>query len=311
MQYMLILQCVCDKLRLVLVFCFALFIAGCTLSQQEFDTAALNTDQQPTQAPDKQDQPQALAENFSQSALKARELGLPFPKITPRALNEIASVDTIKSEPVVVPPPAVLGDIPSNVEGNKPAVLAAASVAALSRVDAEEARSQKTRKNQNHDLPEITSSLVEVAPSVEIKTQAAAFPTIDDILNKAKRGYDLKSYDNYIKTKSSVDTSCFPRKLRTILRRVHKKFGKKPAINSGYRTASYNRRIGGVRGSYHTKCLAADIKVAGVNKYRLAKFLRSMPDVGGVGVYGCKGVVHVDVGPRRDWHRSCRKRRRA
>lgn len=309
MQYVLILQGVFDKLRLVLVCCFVLFIAGCTLSQEEFDTAALNTDQQLTQALDNQSQTKVLVEDFSLSTLKARELGLPFPKITPRAFNQIASVDAIKGESVVAPPPAVLGDVPSGVEGHEAAALAAARVAALSSIDAEEERSQKIKQKKNP--PEITPSLVEVAPRAEIKTQAAAFPTIDDILNKAKRGYDLKSYDNYIKTKSSVDTSCFPRKLRTILKRVHKKFGKKPAINSGFRTASYNRRIGGVRGSYHTKCLAADIKVAGVNKYRLAKFLRSMPDVGGVGVYGCKGVVHVDVGPRRDWHRSCRKRRRA
>ena len=120
----------------------------------------------------------------------------------------------------------------------------------------------------------------------------------------------LTSYASYSVANSRVSTKCFPGRLRKILGQVHHRFGKKPEVSSGYRSPAYNRRIGGSRGSYHTKCLAADIKVRGVDKYVLAKYIRSLPDRGGVGVYGCKGVVHVDIGPRRNWYHRCRKRRR-
>lgn len=120
----------------------------------------------------------------------------------------------------------------------------------------------------------------------------------------------LASYAAYSVANDRVSTKCFPGRLRKILGQVHHRFGKKPEVSSGYRSAAYNRRIGGSRGSYHTKCQAADIKVRGVDKYVLAKYIRSLPDRGGVGVYGCKGVVHVDVGPRRNWYYRCRKRRR-
>jgi len=106
----------------------------------------------------------------------------------------------------------------------------------------------------------------------------------------------LASYAAYSVANDRVSTKCFPGRLRKILGQVHHRFGKKPEVSSGYR-------------SYHTKCLAADIKVRGVDKYVLAKYIRSLPDRGGVGVYGCKGVVHVDVGPRRNWYYRCRKRR--
>ena len=134
-------------------------------------------------------------------------------------------------------------------------------------------------------------------PTVPLAPTKAVLPT-------------LASYASYSVANDRVSTKCFPGRLRKILGQVHHRFGKKPEVSSGYRSAAYNRRIGGSRGSYHTKCQAADIKVRGVDKYVLAKYIRSLPDRGGVGVYGCKGVVHVDVGPRRNWYYRCRKRRR-
>ena len=121
----------------------------------------------------------------------------------------------------------------------------------------------------------------------------------------------LTSYASYSLANGRVSTKCFPGRLQKILGQVHNRYGKKPEVSSGYRSPAYNRRIGGSRGSYHTKCQAADVKVRGVDKYVLAKYIRSLPDRGGVGVYGCKGVVHVDIGPRRNWYHRCRKRRRS
>lgn len=106
-----------------------------------------------------------------------------------------------------------------------------------------------------------------------------------------------------------VHTKCFPKALRKILAKVKKKYGKAPVVSSGYRSKKHNRRVGGARRSMHVSCKAADIRVPGVGKHALAKYLRSIRGVGGVGTYCGRGIVHVDVGVRRDWHYRCRKRR--
>lgn len=103
-------------------------------------------------------------------------------------------------------------------------------------------------------------------------------------------------------------SSCFPSSLRRILRNVANRFGS-VHINSGYRSPGHNRRVGGARNSQHVACRAADIKVWGVSKYALARFLRRQPGRGSVGTYGCKSHVHVDVGPYRNWHKGCGRRR--
>lgn len=127
---------------------------------------------------------------------------------------------------------------------------------------------------------------------------------------KDRKGRTLGDYKAFQLAHARVSTSCFPPELRAILAKVEKRYGSKPIVQSGYRSASYNRRVGGARKSYHVKCQAADIKVKGVNKYHLAKFLKSLSGVGGVGTYGCNTFVHVDVGPKRTWHWRCRSKRR-
>ncbi len=101
--------------------------------------------------------------------------------------------------------------------------------------------------------------------------------------------------------------SCFPGRLKSILGRVARRFGRPVYVLSGYRSRRHNRRVGGARRSYHLKCMAADIAVPKVNKYKLARFLKNIPGRGGVGTYACSGYVHIDVGPRRAWHWGCRR----
>lgn len=120
------------------------------------------------------------------------------------------------------------------------------------------------------------------------------------------RGRTLHSYKV---AHANVSTSCFPRELRNILSKVHKRYGVKPIVKSGHRSAAHNRRVGGARNSLHIRCHAADITVPGVGKYKLARYLKTVPGVGGVGTYGCKSIVHVDIGNKRHWHTRCRKRR--
>lgn len=79
-----------------------------------------------------------------------------------------------------------------------------------------------------------------------------------------------------------------------ILQKIRDHFGKPVTINSGYRTVSYNKKIGGATYSQHCYGTAADIKVSGVKPEDVAAYVETlMPNWGGIGIY--KNFVHVDV----------------
>lgn len=90
---------------------------------------------------------------------------------------------------------------------------------------------------------------------------------------------------------NSVRTSCFPGRLNAVLRDISGHFGRPVVVTSGYRS-------GGRQGSYHRKCQAADIQIAGVSPSAIARYARGLSAVGGVGAYGHTRSVHVDVGDR-------------
>lgn len=73
--------------------------------------------------------------------------------------------------------------------------------------------------------------------------------------------------------------------------RVH--FNKATTITSGYRTTSYNRKIGGASGSYHTKGRAFDIYVNGVAPKKVAAYAESL-GIKGIGCYYKSVFVHID-----------------
>ncbi len=99
-------------------------------------------------------------------------------------------------------------------------------------------------------------------------------------------------------------------KLVRLLRQIERHFGQQVLISSGCRSKARNRKVGGAKRSYHLKCMAADIKVPGVSKRSLARFVRRLSGRGGIGTYCRNSIVHVDVGPRREWHQRCRRRKR-
>jgi uncharacterized protein YcbK (DUF882 family) len=103
-------------------------------------------------------------------------------------------------------------------------------------------------------------------------------------------------------SKHRTKTSCFPPRLVRILRDVERHFKAPVIVTSGYRTPRHNRRVGGVRGSMHLQCKAADIKVPGVSKKRLHTYLMRHPKRGGVGLYRRWETVHIDVGRKRNWY---------
>lgn len=78
------------------------------------------------------------------------------------------------------------------------------------------------------------------------------------------------------------------------LQKIRNHFATPVTINSAYRTAAYNKKIGGVSNSQHTLGTAADITLGKIDPRAVAEcaeFL--MPKSGGIGLYN--GFVHIDV----------------
>jgi uncharacterized protein YcbK (DUF882 family) len=80
--------------------------------------------------------------------------------------------------------------------------------------------------------------------------------------------------------------------LITHLERIRNHFNAPVIINSGYRCAPHNRRVGGARSSRHLQGQAADIVVKGVKPREVAKYAESI-GVKGIGLYDT--FVHIDT----------------
>lgn len=91
-----------------------------------------------------------------------------------------------------------------------------------------------------------------------------------------------------------------------IVNEVRKHFGKPIYINSGYRTESYNRYVGGVKNSYHIHGMAADVWLKGVPAQKIYDWLCLVfPNYYGVILYKNQGFVHIDT--REKPYREVRK----
>lgn len=97
---------------------------------------------------------------------------------------------------------------------------------------------------------------------------------------------------------------------RQFLEPLRKKYGR-VTINSGFRTASYNRQIGGASNSFHIYTIhdgndqAADVRCAKGNSRQWHAFMNSIRNrkrngKGGLGLYN--SFVHVDIRDyKADW----------
>lgn len=93
-------------------------------------------------------------------------------------------------------------------------------------------------------------------------------------------------------SKCKIDT-----KLVTYLQKIRDHFGASVTINSGYRCAKHNKKVGGASGSRHTKGQAADIVVKGIKPAEVAKYAESI-GVLGIGLYETDKdghFVHIDT----------------
>jgi uncharacterized protein YcbK (DUF882 family) len=121
--------------------------------------------------------------------------------------------------------------------------------------------------------------------------------------NVTRKGW--RTRNGGFQSRGGVVTGCFPGRLRSLLSQVASHYGRSLVITSGYRSPSHNRRIGGARESQHLHCTAADFFIPGVSPFTLASYLKAMAGRGGVGTYCGNRTVHLDVGPRREWHWGC------
>lgn len=85
------------------------------------------------------------------------------------------------------------------------------------------------------------------------------------------------------------------------LQKIREHFGKPITINSAYRNAIYNQKVGGTSGSYHVKGQAFDIVVKGVAPIEVAKYAEKL---GIPGIIQYNSFVHVDSREKRYWSRN-------
>ena len=77
------------------------------------------------------------------------------------------------------------------------------------------------------------------------------------------------------------------------MEKIRKHFDAPVIINSGYRTPSWNAKVGGAPNSYHCKGMAADIVVKEHSSQEVAEYANSIMEKGGVIKY--TSFTHIDV----------------
>ena len=105
------------------------------------------------------------------------------------------------------------------------------------------------------------------------------------------------SWGTFISSRE-VNAACLSPKLRFLIWEFEGHFGGKVVMNSGYRDAFHNSKAGGAERSYHTRCMAADFHIPGVDKRELIAFAMRTDSVGGLGCYPGRQFIHVDVRDR-------------
>ena len=85
-------------------------------------------------------------------------------------------------------------------------------------------------------------------------------------------------------------------KLVELLEFIRCYFNVPVTITSAYRTAAYNKKVGGSSNSQHLKGTAADIIVSGVAPEKVVEVAELfLGNSGGIGLYSISGFTHVDV----------------
>ncbi len=77
-------------------------------------------------------------------------------------------------------------------------------------------------------------------------------------------------------------------------------FNARGTVLSGYRTESYNRKVGGKSSSYHLKGMALDLRFENISPVAVALYFEYvlLKDKGGIGLYKGQNFTHIDIGDR-------------
>lgn len=107
---------------------------------------------------------------------------------------------------------------------------------------------------------------------------------------KLSKNFKVKEF----KCKDGSDIILIDPVLVEILQQIRNHFGKSVHINSGYRTPTYNKKIGGATYSQHCHGTACDIHITGIAPKEIAEFAETLlKGWGGIGIY--KNFVHIDT----------------
>lgn len=223
---------------------------------------------------------------------------LPLPRAKPALPKPLDSIAHAPAEPLPTPSARPKLEVPQ----------LETRVAALAPADEGSARgSSLFQRGQDKGPSAFRSAMApaddgEPPPGVRQPggTQVAALPPDSKADDATRPNVILKTPFGvpYTLQTESVEMSCAPPPLLSLLRAFEKRYGQKVVITSGYRSR-------GRSGSLHRRCLAADIIVPGVPADDLARFARTIPGMGGIGHYCHPNMIHIDVGTPREWKYGC------
>lgn len=113
--------------------------------------------------------------------------------------------------------------------------------------------------------------------------------------------FNTKEFESKDGHPSPYGETVVAKELIVRLNAIRIRFGKPIIVNSGYRSPEHNAKVGGVKNSFHTQGLAADIRPEDLKDLpELQKIADELNPHGGVGFYNT--FVHVDVrGKKSRW----------
>lgn len=122
---------------------------------------------------------------------------------------------------------------------------------------------------------------------------------------KVSKDFYLSEFDCRDGTPVPESKVCNVRELAVHLQALRDHIGEAITINSGFRTPTYNRRVGGATNSMHLQAKAGDLVTRSHTPKQLHAIIEKLikegkMQNGGLGLY--RSFVHYDIGPVRRWN---------
>lgn len=122
---------------------------------------------------------------------------------------------------------------------------------------------------------------------------------------KLSRNFDLKEFESKDGASTPFEVTVNLKELAINLQVIRDKVNNPISINSGYRSPSHNKRVGGAERSQHKLGTAADIKIKGMRPNEVYAIIENLIKEGklkegGLGLYST--FVHYDIrGTKARW----------